>query len=610
FSSFLDLRCRMMENLEYAMVNQAPSKQVGKVANKFCRSTLIASSSAMPSCTLCESREHYLTKCPQFLGLNPNQRYRESKRLHLCLNCLRKGHSLQQCKSGNCRHCHQRHHSLLHLETNPVPTLAQPVPEILPQGSSHVSVALSKTPPLASSSTRTEYVLLATAIVYVKNRSGVFVPCRALLDSASQINFVTSRFANQLQLKIHRSVISISGIGESSLASDKSVHIFAQSSNAKYSTSLSAAVTQSITDYHPHFDLNASEWKIPENLELADPLFYKSQRIDLLIGASIFFDLLCIGQIRLGINLPTLQKTRLGWIVSGGLSVGSSIRSSLVSLSQEPSTHSESESISEILKRFWEIDNCADSTKTISKEEALCEQLFQQEYTRLESGQYSVLLPAKTSFDALGDSYGRALIRFKSLEAKLARNLELKSQYKAFIEEYLNLGHMSLTTKNAASHQYYLPHHCVQKLESTTTKLRVVFDGSAKSTSGYSLNDLLYAGPSIQPKIFTTLLRFQNRALRTITNAPWFARNADIANDLKMLPVALCGDICKMYRCVRVTHPHQFLQCILWRDRPEDEIQVYSLDTVTYGTKPAAFLAIRAMQQLSYDEEAEFPVAA
>ncbi|KAH8362459.1 hypothetical protein KR200_006240 [Drosophila serrata] len=65
-----------------------------------------------------------------------------------------------------------------------------------------------------------------------------------------------------------------------------------------------------------------------------------------------------------------------------------------------------------------------------------------------------------------------------------------------------------------------------------------------------------------------------------------------------------------MYRCVRVSEPDNLLQCILWRDSPGEEIKIYTLDTVTYGTKPAAFLAIRAMQQLSYDEEKDFPVAA
>jgi len=57
---------------------------------------------------------------------------------------------------------------------------------------------------------------------------------------------------------------------------------------------------------------------IPENLQLADPEFHKAQRVDLLIGASLFYELLCVGQINLLPGLPLLQKTRLGWVVSCG----------------------------------------------------------------------------------------------------------------------------------------------------------------------------------------------------------------------------------------------------------------------------------------------------
>ncbi|KAL7725330.1 hypothetical protein ACLKA6_013508 [Drosophila palustris] len=51
-----------------------------------------------------------------------------------------------------------------------------------------------------------------------------------------------------------------------------------------------------------------------------------------------------------------------------------------------------------------------------------------------------------------------------------------------------------------------------------------------------------------------------------------------------------------------------FLQCILWRDSPQQEVQIYKLDTVTYGTKPASFLSVRAMQQLASDEKSSFPI--
>ncbi|KAH8406925.1 hypothetical protein KR222_008080, partial [Zaprionus bogoriensis] len=99
----------------------------------------------------------------------------------------------------------------------------------------------------------------------------------------------------------------------------------------------------------------------------------------------------------------------------------------------------------------------------------------------------------------------------------------------SFIQEYLELKHMSPVKKDSLQLcRYFLPHHCVLKEQSTTTKLRVVFDGSASSSTGYSLNDVLMAGPTIQPKLFNTLLQFRT------------------------FPVALTGDICKMYRCVRV----------------------------------------------------------
>ena len=37
------------------------------------------------------------------------------------------------------------------------------------------------------------HILLATAIVEVQNKSGHYVPCRALLDSGSQSHFITER---------------------------------------------------------------------------------------------------------------------------------------------------------------------------------------------------------------------------------------------------------------------------------------------------------------------------------------------------------------------------------------------------------------------------------
>ncbi|XP_064537394.1 uncharacterized protein LOC135427725 [Drosophila montana] len=432
-----------------------------------------------------------------------------------------------------------------------------------PPSSTLVSTALEFAPE-ATNAQPVDYVVLPTAILYAKSHSGVFIPCRALLDSGSQLNFITARLVKQLQLKTHHAAVSISGIGESTLSSNMSTDISAQSRDRSFSTSFSAVVTRGITDYQPYFGLDISGWNIPKNISLADPTFFKSQRIDLLLGAGLFFDLICIGQIRMADNLPTLQKTKLGWIASGGLSRVHNKHTSLSALYKEPNPWEDP--LSDIVKRFWEVDNCCGTTPALSDEDALC---FQQ-----------------SSASIRGDSYQRALRRFKSFENKLDKNHQLKESYSAFMREYIDLGHMSLASKQQLVRQFYLPHHCVEKPDSSTTKFRVVFDGSAKSTSGASLNDLLHTGPAIQPKLFNNLIQF------------------------RFLKVAMCGDICKMYRCVRITHPDQFLQCILWRDHQNESIRTYTLDTVTYGTKPAAFLAIRAMQQLAHDEEPTFPLAA
>jgi len=105
--SFLENRCRMLENLDQVLVNQTPGQHVGKNLHKYNQNTLIASATNSNHliCLFCHARDHYLPKCSRFLNLSSNLRYREAKKLHLCINCLRKGHSLQQCKSTHCKYC-------------------------------------------------------------------------------------------------------------------------------------------------------------------------------------------------------------------------------------------------------------------------------------------------------------------------------------------------------------------------------------------------------------------------------------------------------------------------------------------------------------------------
>ncbi|GBN81622.1 hypothetical protein AVEN_156729-1 [Araneus ventricosus] len=133
---------------------------------------------------------------------------------------------------------------------------------------------------------------------------------------------------------------------------------------------------------------------------------------------------------------------------------------------------------------------------------------------------------------------------------------------------------------------YYIPHHCIYKPEKTTTPLRVVFDASAKNSTGQSLNSILLNGGSIQDELFSLVTRFRTHKY------------------------AFSADIQKMYRQILVEPSQRYLQRIVWKETNNSPIKVYQLNTVTYGTVSAPFLAIRVLKALADAEHQDFPEAA
>ncbi|XP_065086352.1 uncharacterized protein LOC135708280 [Ochlerotatus camptorhynchus] len=163
----------------------------------------------------------------------------------------------------------------------------------------------------------------------------------------------------------------------------------------------------------------------------------------------------------------------------------------------------------------------------------------------------------------------------------------LREQYHQFMEEYIRLGHMTKIEETAdLEKRCYLPHHPVIKEASTTTKVRVVFDASCKTSSGVSLNDALLVGPIVQEDLRSIMLRSRVKI------------------------IMLVADVEKMFRQNFVLQVDRPLQCILWRFDPSEPVCVFELITVTYGTKSAPFLATRTLNQLAVDEETNYPLAA
>lgn len=147
----------------------------------------------------------------------------------------------------------------------------------------------------------------------------------------------------------------------------------------------------------------------------------------------------------------------------------------------------------------------------MNEEDTFCENNFIETTTRHKDGRFIVNIPFKDEVTNLGDLKALATKRFYCLERKLEKNVEIKTQYNKFINEYLKLNHMEKINDSDinTSQTFYLPHHHVVRECSSTTKLRVVFDRSMKSSTGLSLNESQYSGPALQTELFAVLLIFR-----------------------------------------------------------------------------------------------------
>ncbi|XP_066583800.1 uncharacterized protein [Prorops nasuta] len=234
------------------------------------------------------------------------------------------------------------------------------------------------------------------------------------------------------------------------------------------------------------------------------------------------------------------------------------------------------------MNRFWEIEE-ATLPQCLSKEEADCETHFLSTVTRQENGRYIVKLPFRIQREDFLGSREHAARRYDALERHFSKNIALKEAYTKIFDEYLELGHMS-PIEDTNDRGYFMPHHAVFKESSNTTKLRIVFDTSAKDNQGVSLNDMLRVGPTIQKRLVTHLTRF------------------------RMHNYIITADIEEMYRQISIHEDDRRYQKILWRH--EGVIRTFQLNTLTFGVSSSPYLAIRTIKKLVEDEGVNFPLAA
>ena len=100
--------------------------------------------------------------------------------------------------------------------------------------------------------------------------------------------------------------------------------------------------------------------------------------------------------------------------------------------------------------------------------------------------------------------------RLKKLKKRLDKTPHLLNEYDKIFDEYLKLGIIEeVQTQRDTGQVVYLPRKEVVKEDRSTTKLRIVFDASAKYKDTMSLNDVLYKGPCLNADLYSLLLKFR-----------------------------------------------------------------------------------------------------
>ena len=169
---------------------------------------------------------------------------------------------------------------------------------------------------------------------------------------------------------------------------------------------------------------------------------------------------------------------------------------------------------------------------------------FEETFTRDERGRFIVHTPKKNDCPKLGESRTMAMKRFINLE----RSLKAKEQFQEFEKakkEYFELDHAEVVPSESISKPqhdiYYMPMHVVRK-SSTTTKIRTVFDASAKTSTGTSLNEQFMNGPTVHSPLIDALFRFRK------------------------FRIAMTTDVSRMYRAVLLPEEQRDLHRFVWRD--------------------------------------------
>ncbi len=416
----------------------------------------------------------------------------------------------------------------------------------------------------------------------VENRE-TQIKVRILLDLGSQRSYLSETLQEKLDLRAVRSntlMIKTFGSTSEQVQECPLVECFVSSRHDNTSLPISAYVVPTICAPLSGQMINLAEQEYThlQGLRLAEEAKDNEElQVDLLIGSDHYWDFVTSIEQRVNQGGPIATYTRLGWVLSAPVLVKES-RAASINLTSthvlrvETKLKTEDSDLQSEVKKFWELE----SLGIKSQEESVYSKFVED--TKFNRERYEVKLPWKEEHDVLPDNYKLSQTRLESQLRRLKQKPQVLEEYDRVIKEQLESGVIEKVeelTPKPLGKVHYLPHREVVRQDKSTTKLRVVYDASARH-NGPSLNDCLYVGPSLLPLLFDILLRF------------------------RLYRIALVADIEKAFLNIGISEEEKNFLRFLWVndvkcDQPE--VVIYRFARVVFGVASSPFLLNATLQK-------------
>ena len=527
-------------------------------------------------CVYCRG-EHYSASCERVT--DPQARFEILQRDRRCFVCLRSGHRGNSC-NRNCRRCQGNHHQsicrqILSLkESSSAPnenSLVRDMQNATLTSQATENQQLPSTATTASSKTRGT-VLLQTATAIATNEDGSkSTRVKILFDSGSQKSYVTDSLKSRLGLKSTKTeLLHLNTFGEKNFRKQKCdvVTLKLEDRNDE-AVKLTVLSFPAICSPLPS-RVDSTSYPHLHGLQLAD-CSDSQDPVDVLVGSDHYWDLVSNEIVR-GDFGPTAIKSRFGWLLSGptefALSNETTVANLIISGNSNGLSEPAQDHLVDTLKQFWETESIGIKEETPYKQSS---DGF-NENVSFNGERYEVNLPWLENRPEISSDFELCVNRLKSLQRRMLKEPELIEEYNQIIEDQMRQGIVEKVpaeedkVKESKS-MHYLPHHAVIRRDRETTKLRVVYDGSAKpSGSNHSLNDCLQTGPNYTPQLFDTLVRFR-----------WHK-------------IGLTADIEKAFLMVGINEADKDMLRFLWFNDPGDinsDIIHLRFTRLVFGLRPS-----------------------